>query len=174
LDDAHLFYKSKNYWNGSSIAEWEKRYWIRKIEHTEYKLYGADIDTTFCLVNKEFRDGNNGLRIAGDFTCKYTPWYDGFYKLFDKDEFEFYKENNISPTILKMITNGQVDMDADILIMFSSLSGLINKMGDFMFSINNMDTYDTSELKNDMNNCINVLTKHKLDLYHIIDTDMRK
>jgi len=60
-----------------TIYDWEKQFWERKVEHPIYELYNSDIDTTFCLVNKEhiYNDNDSHIRIAGNFTAKHLPWY---------------------------------------------------------------------------------------------------
>ena len=35
-----------------NIYEWEIQYWENKINDKNYELYYADIDTTFCLIDK--------------------------------------------------------------------------------------------------------------------------
>ena len=59
---------------GKTIYEHEKQFWINKIEDSSYELYYEDIDTTFCLINKN-HDSNCTIRIAGNFTAKHLPWY---------------------------------------------------------------------------------------------------
>jgi FkbM family methyltransferase len=66
IDDTNLFYENIN-------IEHEKDFWINKIED-DYELYQANIDTTFCLINKNGIENYN-IRIAGNFTCKHLPWY---------------------------------------------------------------------------------------------------
>ena len=61
------------YFHGATICEWEKQFWENKIDDDKYELYWAAIDTTFCLVNKNY--GGSDIRVAGDFTAKHLPWY---------------------------------------------------------------------------------------------------
>ena len=76
ISDAHLFWKD-NVINGKTIVEAESRFWVHRIPDTYYTLYRADLDTTFCLINKRFVDHNSRhIRIAGDFTAKHLPWYE--------------------------------------------------------------------------------------------------
>jgi hypothetical protein len=70
-----------------TICEWEKQFWENRIEDAEYELYNADIDTTFCLINKNnILNGNDlKIRVAGDFTAKHIPWYidNEVYNIYD-------------------------------------------------------------------------------------------
>ena len=59
---------------GESIRQWESKFWQKKIIHPKYELYDADIDNTFVLYNKTYKS-NVKIRIAGNFTSKYLPWY---------------------------------------------------------------------------------------------------
>jgi len=61
------------YYKGKNIYDWEMQWWEERIEEADYELYRADIDTTFCLVNKKY--GGSDIRIAGNFTAKHLPWY---------------------------------------------------------------------------------------------------
>jgi len=61
------------YHNNKDICAWEAQFWSNKIPNSEYELYIANIDTTFCLINK--RNTGNNIRVAGRFTAKHLPWY---------------------------------------------------------------------------------------------------
>jgi FkbM family methyltransferase len=63
------------------IWEWEAQFWQDKIDELDGKhpVYKASIDTTFAVYNKEYFSAETyleGLRVAGDYTCKHLPWYD--------------------------------------------------------------------------------------------------
>lgn len=76
ISDAQLFWKD-NVINGKTIVESEGRYWVHRIPDTHYTLYRADLDTTFCLINKRFVDHcSRHIRVAGNFTAKHLPWYE--------------------------------------------------------------------------------------------------
>jgi hypothetical protein len=63
---------------GTTIFSHESQFWHNKIQHDQYEVYNAFIDTTFCLYNKKYFDSNNfyhAIRVAGNFTCKHLPWY---------------------------------------------------------------------------------------------------
>jgi FkbM family methyltransferase len=105
ISDFEKFYKGE-YHKGRSIYYWEKQFWINKIQNDNYELYKADIDTTFCLINKDNLSKHDyQVRIAGNFTAKHLPWY------IENDIYTIYENyiNNVSltsfSTISKMITS---------------------------------------------------------------------
>lgn len=72
------------------IYSLEKTYWNKKIDNTNYILYKAPIDTTFCVINKKYNKKNEdisptSIRIAGNFTAKCIPYYNK-YEIHDNDE----------------------------------------------------------------------------------------
>jgi len=74
ITDYKLFYKSTNYFLNFSIYDWEKQFWKNKITDETYELYNSQIDTTFCLINKNYLHGK-AIRVAGNFIAKHLPWY---------------------------------------------------------------------------------------------------
>lgn len=54
-------------------------------------MYYSDIDTTFCLFNKKYKDGSH-IRIAGDFTMKHLPWYINVSGLSRLSRYLMYKD----------------------------------------------------------------------------------
>ena len=58
-----------------NIYDWEIQFWQNKINNPTYELYNSAIDTTFCLINKNYIYNNFNIRIAGDFKAKHLPWY---------------------------------------------------------------------------------------------------
>lgn len=84
----------------TSAKQWEAKYWVDRIENPMYELYWADIDTTFCLVNTNYK-GKPKIRVAGDFTCIHRPWMQGWRDEFLPDELLAYKQENISSTWLR-------------------------------------------------------------------------
>lgn len=69
----------------SEYGKWslgnEEYFWKFPISHSDYKLYKAVTDTTFCLVNNYFFcETPNFIRIAGDYTCEHLPWYQDYIK----------------------------------------------------------------------------------------------
>lgn len=73
ISDYNLMFQIENYFCNCTIYNWEKQFWENKINNNKYELYKADIDTTFCLINKKY--DNLNIRVAGSFTCKHLPWY---------------------------------------------------------------------------------------------------
>lgn len=72
IEDFDAMYQT-TYFKGMTIYEWENRFWQSEITNDNFQLYNAPIDTTFCLVNKNYSELN--IRIAGNFTSKHLPWY---------------------------------------------------------------------------------------------------
>jgi hypothetical protein len=178
ISDSYLFYQNNSYSDSIKIETWEKQFWIESIEHSIYELYNAKIDTTFCLVNKEFMAQDkklDGLRIAGDFTCKHTPWYDGWHKLLDPSEWIFFKENNISSSTLKLIFKMQQDEYNKSAMLFRDINQLTLNMGEL---VNKLAEYnDNNDNNNDikpmLNDCINTLTKYKVKLGNDMATSLK-
>jgi hypothetical protein len=95
ITDHDKFYPTTEYMANLSIYDWEKRFWKNKIDDPDYELYEADIDTTFCLINKRnlYASGSASasstagiqIRVAGDFTAKHIPWYidNEIYNMYD-------------------------------------------------------------------------------------------
>jgi hypothetical protein len=101
LDDKENFIDCPNYTGGKSIADWESQFWINKINDDNYELYDADIDTTLCLINKNYGNENKVIRVAGDFTARHLPWYKEYIKTnVSHNEIENWKKNNKSSSIL--------------------------------------------------------------------------
>jgi hypothetical protein len=79
ITDHEKFYPTTEYMTNLSIREWESQFWENKIndDTCEYEIYKADIDTTFCLMNKVNIEAGIDLqiRVAGNFTAKHIPWY---------------------------------------------------------------------------------------------------
>ena len=79
-------------------------------DDNDYKLYQANIDTTFCLINTNYkqtdRPGNEilGIRVGGVFTAKHLPWYKNYiHDNISKDELDIWKRNNKSSSILPFL-----------------------------------------------------------------------
>lgn len=101
IDDFNLMYQSNNYMPNKNIYEWEIAYWKNKINDLNYELYYAPIDTTFCLINKNY--GEQDIRIAGNFTAKHLPWYidNPVYNTLEK--YEMCKKQTQISTISRII-----------------------------------------------------------------------
>lgn len=74
ISEPNKLYTSKKYADNKSIYEWESQFWLNRIDDSNYELYNAEIDTTFCLINKQ-NFYNSKIRVAGNFTAKHLPWY---------------------------------------------------------------------------------------------------
>lgn len=171
LSDAYLFYQDSSYMDLFTIENWEKQFWINKIDNTKYDLYDAQIDTTFCMINKEFLNEQNaldGLRIAGDFVCKHTPWYEDWYKMLEPDEWKFYKENNISSSTLRLIEKIQETNNNKNALLFKNVDKMIVNMGEFIPKLDQLDDTDVVEIQKNMNNCMCLLLKYKVKLSNMI------
>lgn len=89
-----------------TIKQWESQFWVNQLNYSlkpELKLFSADIDTTFCLINKKFQ--NFPIRIAGRYTCVHIPWLKGFQHLLGDGEYDSYLQNNVSTSWFKLKTN---------------------------------------------------------------------
>lgn len=78
ISDFDKMFPYSDYNANRSIFDWESQFWCNKIEDNPYQLYKAGIDTTFCLINKNYSnvyDIYDGMRVAGNFTAKHLPWY---------------------------------------------------------------------------------------------------
>ncbi len=91
---------------GITFKEFEAPYWKDKIPDPNYELYRAPIDTTFVLINKDYRElGNlgNSIRIAGNFTATHKPWLKNWEKELRPDELEMFlnPKENVSTSLLR-------------------------------------------------------------------------
>lgn len=94
ISDFDQMYQSI-YYNQHTIYEWESYFWKNRINNSDYELYNAEIDTTFCLINKKFDNGFH-VRVAGTFTAKHIPWYrhNKFYNIYEL--YTMYKDATCS------------------------------------------------------------------------------
>lgn len=74
----------------------EARYWKSRIPDltgavsgNERELYHALVDTTFCIVKPTAPYHWNGIRIAGEYTCRHVPWYDQFDNLTEEQQYYY-------------------------------------------------------------------------------------
>jgi len=86
--------------NNQTIAQWEARFWHHPMLVNGQQTYFADLDTTFCLINKKYsnmeRAWEPGIRVAGDFTCIHRPWMVGWENELMPGEMEAYMAGNTS------------------------------------------------------------------------------
>lgn len=102
ISDDHKFIK--DYYK--KIHSYEDLYWKKKIKHKKYELYRAPVDTTFCLVNNNYKHNpSNNIRIAGkNFTVKHLPWYENYIiNNIPEPELLHWFKNNISSSILRFV-----------------------------------------------------------------------
>jgi len=90
---------------GNPLYEYQLRYWKDRIA-SDYELYDAPVDTTFCLVNSKYKvPGINpimpAIRIAGEFTARHLPWYKDILRTMSNDEFNAFIQHNKSSTLVR-------------------------------------------------------------------------
>jgi hypothetical protein len=71
----------------------EERYWKKRLAHPHYEVYDAYIDTTFAVVKSAstYSWAHKAVRVAGEFTCRHTPWYLDYNNL--NQEEQYYIDN---------------------------------------------------------------------------------
>ena len=107
IKDFNQMYNT-TYYNNQTIYDWEKQFWSKKIDDLSYELYNAEIDTTFCLINKlASNKSSKRIRIAGNFTAKHLPWYknNSFYNAYEKYIYGTNSYSTISKLFLTHIYN---------------------------------------------------------------------
>jgi FkbM family methyltransferase len=107
ISEPHKMYKD-TYMDTMTIVEWESQFWNDKIHNDTYTLYRAEIDTTFCLINKK-NIYRHQIRVANNFTAKHLPWYydDPFVCFYNI--FKVYNNTKLS-TMSKLI-NKHIDRE---------------------------------------------------------------
>ena len=68
------------------ITPIESRYWVYRLRY-KLRIYDAPIDTTFCIVRPDLPFQYNAIRIAGEYTCKHTPWYIDFDNMTEEEQY---------------------------------------------------------------------------------------
>jgi glycosyltransferase involved in cell wall biosynthesis len=60
-----------------SVVEWERQYWVKKLNHESLEVYAAPVDTTFAVYNKSEYSGDffSAVRVGGVFSCIHIPWF---------------------------------------------------------------------------------------------------
>jgi FkbM family methyltransferase len=129
------------YYENTTIYDWEKKYWIDKINDTDFELYNAPVDTTFSLINKTISIFGSNIRIAGNFTAKHIPWYTNnkIYSVY---------ENYIANTITTSIST-----TSKIILSYINNTYLkINKNNELFLIENKADDVNLSFWKNNFTN----------------------
>jgi len=81
ISDFDKMYQSSAFNRYGTIQQGQLDMWKAPIQNSEYELYHACIDTTFCLFSKEIKSikgpkcDTNQIRVAGIFLAKHLPWY---------------------------------------------------------------------------------------------------
>lgn len=74
----------------TTICESQKQYWVDKVPNNDFEMYFSNIDTTFCLFDKNYTGPQ--IRIAGDFTMKHLPWYTDIEGISKLSRYLMYKD----------------------------------------------------------------------------------
>ena len=119
-DMYQLPYTSEN----KNIYEHEIHFWKTPIKDDEYELYYAAIDTTFCLINKNYQY-STPIRVAREFTAKHLPWY------VDNKIYSIY-ENYLSS-----ISTTEISTISKIIISYIENNYIkVNKNDEYFFILN--------------------------------------
>ena len=80
-----------------SLVEHEKKFWRFRIQHQEFEIYAAPIDTTFAVYRKQNYAGNfaDSIRVAGNYSAIHLPWFPEM-ELFSHKQKMIYKKGNVS------------------------------------------------------------------------------
>ena len=81
----------------TTICESQKQYWVNKVPNNDFEMYFSNIDTTFCLINKNYTGLQ--IRIAGDFTMKHLPWYTDIKGISKLSRYLMYKDTSAVSSI---------------------------------------------------------------------------
>lgn len=106
IEDFNKMYQDSDYLFGLNIYQWENQNYQNKLLNSEYELYGTGIDTTFCLINKNYINDNSCIRVGGNFTCRHLPFYihDDLLNMYEKYLYWSTSISNLS-TIAKLYRN---------------------------------------------------------------------
>jgi hypothetical protein len=104
LEDADDMIDNNDYFYNMNICEWEKQFWDIKIIDNDYELYQADMDTTFCLINK-YNSNNTCIRIGNNFAAKHLPWYIKHDILNMYEKYTLYSKQTCISTVSKITVN---------------------------------------------------------------------
>lgn len=94
---------------GKLVYKIEKNYYTKPIVHSDYELYAAPTDTTFCLINNNYMSQKTELRVGGVFKAKHLPWYHNYLRdNIPQDELKVWITNNKSSSILQYIDHNSL------------------------------------------------------------------
>ncbi|MHB1952271.1 MAG: glycosyltransferase family 2 protein [Sulfobacillus sp.] len=62
---------------GQTLRQWELQHYLNRLSHPDlrYRVYEAEIGTTFAVYNRKYARRNESVRVGGDFTCGRRTWY---------------------------------------------------------------------------------------------------
>jgi FkbM family methyltransferase len=150
-----IYYPADGSWPARTILDWEGALWSTKISNETYDLYVVSIDTTFCLINKEFNNHEiyQDIRVGGNFIAKHLPWYvsNPIYNKYE--EYCFYTNSKYSWTKRIFMSNLEKDYTK------------IHKRGETLFIKNGLDNLSFWE---------NVYESWENDTFNVFDTYLRK
>jgi hypothetical protein len=101
IDDPNI--RTDCFYGTCSIKEWESQFWKYPVHYPvkpNYQIYLADMDTTFCLINRK-SPNRTCYRLAGDFTMIHIPFMHGYKEMLMVGEFESYRSGNNSTNWMK-------------------------------------------------------------------------
>ncbi len=98
----HNFYKPFKFSRSYTIAEWEARYWTKRLADPQYEVYAADIDTTFAVYVKSNYRGYfmDAVRVGGGVAALHLPWFPNL-DLMNGAQKQQYLAKNKSTTWIK-------------------------------------------------------------------------
>jgi hypothetical protein len=100
--------RSDVFFKNIGIKDWERQFWSKQITCPLYpnlEIYEAEIDTTFCLINRRYAEQKSFYRVAGDYTCVHLPWMKNFRDRFIPGEYETYSGASTCSCWFKENTN---------------------------------------------------------------------
>lgn len=69
------------------VRDIERRYWQVQLPHPTQIVYRALVDTTFAVMKRTSQYNWNGLRVAGNLTCRHMPWYNNWDNLSEEEHY---------------------------------------------------------------------------------------
>jgi FkbM family methyltransferase len=154
ISDFDKMYETMYTEGNKTIYDWEIQFWNNKINDSDYELYNAIIDTTFCLINKNIQNDKN-IRIAGNFTAKHLPWY---------------KNNSLMNVYENYLINNQTT------IISTNLRVFVPYIENNFFKINKNDEFFLIEKKdnNNLDFWVNTYTNWENETFEIFDRFLNK
>lgn len=84
----------------------EERYWVNRLQHSQYEVYDAYIDTTFSVIKPDsiYSWAHKAIRVAGEYTCRHLPWYMDWNNLTEEQQFYFDNADSKYCSYKKLMT----------------------------------------------------------------------